>query len=258
MTSAAIQPQSNKKKAIKETLLTPRFYTTDFEAIASMDISSQEKELRAMLTEMKNDYNRNHFIRDEDFEKTWDHVDGETRAAFIEFLERSCTSEFSGFILFKEISRRIKEKNPLLSEVFSLMARDEARHAGFLNKAMGDFNISLDLGYLTKHRVYTFFKPEWIIYAVYLSEKNWLLALYLNVSSPRKKIPTTNFIPSSKNLNIGVKTKAVMETSLTPSFALKNLCGKDGKPNYGQNFSFFQFSLPIPSPSTKGKTFINP
>ncbi|WP_069790934.1 magnesium-protoporphyrin IX monomethyl ester (oxidative) cyclase [Cyanobacterium sp. IPPAS B-1200] len=171
MTSTAIKPQSNKKKAIKETLLTPRFYTTDFEAIASMDISSQEKELRAMLTEMKNDYNRNHFIRDEDFEKTWDHVDGETRAAFIEFLERSCTSEFSGFILFKEISRRIKEKNPLVSEVFSLMARDEARHAGFLNKAMSDFNISLDLGYLTKHRVYTFFKPEWIIYAVYLSEK---------------------------------------------------------------------------------------
>jgi magnesium-protoporphyrin IX monomethyl ester (oxidative) cyclase len=51
------------------------------------------------------------------------------------------------------------------------MARDEARHAGFLNKAMSDFGISLDLGYLTKNRTYTFFKPEWVIYAVYLSEK---------------------------------------------------------------------------------------
>jgi magnesium-protoporphyrin IX monomethyl ester (oxidative) cyclase len=51
------------------------------------------------------------------------------------------------------------------------MARDEARHAGFLNKSMSDFNISLDLRYLTKNRTYTFFKPEWIIYAVYLSEK---------------------------------------------------------------------------------------
>ncbi|MEM6754997.1 MAG: magnesium-protoporphyrin IX monomethyl ester (oxidative) cyclase, partial [Cyanobacteria bacterium P01_C01_bin.38] len=49
--------------------------------------------------------------------------------------------------------------------------RDEARHAGFLNKAMADFNLSLDLGYLTKSRTYTFFPPEWIIYTVYLSEK---------------------------------------------------------------------------------------
>lgn len=30
---------------------------------------------------------------------------------------------------------------------------------------------SIDLGYLTKHRTYTFFKPKWVIYAVYLSEK---------------------------------------------------------------------------------------
>lgn len=187
MTATAIKPKSDKKKELKETLLTPRFYTTDFKAIAEMDISAQEKELRAMLQEMKNDYNRNHFVRDEEFEQTWDHLDEQTRSAFIDFLERSCTSEFSGFILFKEISRRIKDKNPLLSEIFSLMARDEARHAGFLNKAMSDFNISLDLGYLTKNRVYTFFKPEWVIYAVYLSEKNRLLALYLNVSSLREK-----------------------------------------------------------------------
>lgn len=160
-----------KKTAVKETLLTPRFYTTDFDAIAKMDLSLQEEELKAMIAEMKTDYNRNHFVRDEDFEKTWDNIDETTRAAFVDFLERSCTSEFSGFILFKELSRRLKDRNPMLAEIFHLMARDEARHAGFINKAMSDFNISLDLGYLTKHRVYTFFKPEWVIYAVYLSEK---------------------------------------------------------------------------------------
>jgi len=93
------------------------------------------------------------------------------REAFLEFLERSCTSEFSGFLLFKELSRKLKGLNQLLADIFHYMARDKARHAGFLNKAMKDFNVTLDLGYLTKHRTYTFFKPEWVIYAVYLSEK---------------------------------------------------------------------------------------
>lgn len=169
MVATVAQPV--KKKAIKENLLTPRFYTTDFDAIANMDLSAQEGELRAMLEEMRADYNGRHFVRDEEFKQSWDAIDETTRSAFVDFLERSCTSEFSGFILFKEISRRIKDRQPLLSEIFHLMARDEARHAGFLNKAMSDFNISLDLGFLTKNRTYTFFKPEWVIYAVYLSEK---------------------------------------------------------------------------------------
>lgn len=159
------------KKPAKETLLTPRFYTTDFEEMAKMDLSPNEEELRAIIEEMKVDYNRHHFVRDEEFAQSWDHIDGDTRKVFVEFLERSCTAEFSGFLLYKELARKIKDKNPLLAEGFNLLSRDEARHAGFLNKALSDFHLALDLGFLTQNHKYTFFKPKFIFYATYLSEK---------------------------------------------------------------------------------------
>ena len=159
------------KSPAEETILTPRFYTTDFEEMANMDISLNEEELQAILEEFRVDYNRHHFVRDEQFQKSWDSISGETRKVFIEFLERSCTAEFSGFLLYKELGRRLKDRSPVLAEIFTLMARDEARHAGFLNKALSDFNLSLDLGFLTKSRKYTFFKPKFIFYATYLSEK---------------------------------------------------------------------------------------
>ncbi len=159
------------KKTTTETLLTPRFYTTDFKEICELDISSNIEEIQSIVEEFRIDYNRDHFIRDKEFLNTWDYFDTKTRNIFIEFLERSCTAEFSGFLLYKEISRNLKKYNPLLAEGFSYMSRDEARHAGFLNKAMSDFNVSLDLGFLTKTRKYTFFAPKFIFYATYLSEK---------------------------------------------------------------------------------------
>jgi magnesium-protoporphyrin IX monomethyl ester (oxidative) cyclase len=159
------------KVPAKDTILTPRFYTTDFDEMAKMDISPNEDELNAILEEFRIDYNRHHFVRDAEFEQSWEHIDGETRRLFIEFLERSCTAEFSGFLLYKELGRRLKDKSPILAECFNLMSRDEARHAGFLNKALSDFSLSLDLGFLTKSKSYTFFKPKFIFYATYLSEK---------------------------------------------------------------------------------------
>ena len=159
------------KVPAKETILTPRFYTTDFDAVAKMDISVNEEELKAILEEFRTDYNRHHFVRRGEFAQTWEHIDGDTRRLFVEFLERSCTAEFSGFLLYKELGRRLKNKSPILAECFTLMSRDEARHAGFLNKALSDFNLSLDLSFLTKSRSYTFFQPKFIFYATYLSEK---------------------------------------------------------------------------------------
>jgi len=129
------------------------------------------EELEAMLAEFRLDYNQRHFVRNDAFKAAADNVQGPTRKIFIEFLERSCTAEFSGFLLYKELGRRLKDSNPVVAEIFTLLSRDEARHAGFINKALSDFNLALDLGFLTKNRQYTFFKPKFIIYAIYLSEK---------------------------------------------------------------------------------------
>jgi len=186
------------KDPVKDTILTPRFYTTDFEAMAAMDLQPNEAELEAICEEFRKDYNRHHFVRNEEFEGAADKLDPETRKVFIEFLEQSCTSEFSGFLLYKELSRRIKAKNPLLAECFAHMARDEARHAGFLNKSMSDFGMQLDLGFLTANKDYTFFKPKFIFYATYLSEKigYWrYIAIYRHLEkNPDSKIfPIFNF-----------------------------------------------------------------
>uniref|UniRef100_A0A1I9LVR5 Magnesium-protoporphyrin IX monomethyl ester [oxidative] cyclase n=1 Tax=Pleurocladia lacustris TaxID=246121 RepID=A0A1I9LVR5_9PHAE len=154
-----------------ESLLTPRFYTTDFEAMAKLNVESNKEELEAIIEEFRRDYNQHHFIRDQEFNQSWSHFDKLTTSLMIEFLERSCTAEFSGFLLYKELSRKLKNTNPILSEGFAFMSRDEARHAGFLNKSLSDFNVTLDLGFLTKNRKYTFFSPKFIFYATYLSEK---------------------------------------------------------------------------------------
>lgn len=164
------------KVAAEESVLSPRFYTTDFdemERMFSLELNPNLNmaELESICAEFKQDYNQKHFVRNETFKAAADRIQGDARKIFIEFLERSCTAEFSGFLLYKELGRRLKTTNPVVAEIFTLMARDEARHAGFLNKAMSDFNLALDLGFLTKNRKYTFFQPKFIIYATYLSEK---------------------------------------------------------------------------------------
>ena len=101
------------EKGIKETLLTPRFYTTDFdemEMLFNKEINKNlnQSEFEALLHEFKTDYNQTHFVRNPEFKAAADKIQGPLRQIFVEFLERSCTAEFSGFLLYKELGRRLK------------------------------------------------------------------------------------------------------------------------------------------------------
>ena len=103
------------ESAKRETLLTPRFYTTDFDAMDRLDLTPVRQEWDAMMKEFRSDNNRNHFVRDAAFEKEIKPLPEGLHAEFIDFLTSSVTSEFSGCILYADIKKRVS--NPDIMEL---------------------------------------------------------------------------------------------------------------------------------------------
>jgi magnesium-protoporphyrin IX monomethyl ester (oxidative) cyclase len=180
------------RKAEANTVLSPRFYTTDYQAMNRLDVSPVRAEWDRMMKEYEGDNNHDHFKRTEDFTAQIQELPPALRQEFLDFLLTSVVSEYSGCVLYNEIREQVT--NPDIKQLMTYLTRDEARHANFINATLKDYGLAVNLHELKKNKAYTYFKPKYIFYAVYLSEKIGY-ARYISIFRQLEKHPEKRFHP---------------------------------------------------------------
>ena len=89
--------------AQEATMLSPRFYTTDFAELDKTDVSAVRAQWDVLIQEMRDDPNKRHFVRNEEFDADFSNLPADLDKEFRDFLISSITAEFSGCVLYAEM-----------------------------------------------------------------------------------------------------------------------------------------------------------